>query len=159
MTCLKCLKTYFTNHPELQDDLEGKNPTNRKFVDVVSSFFNRCDGPVEFIDRYKCSITTNDANSCDYQRKFTRNQWQSQTSSLWTSSRQNCKRISTNKSKSFSSSFFFQWEVRKEALDYLAHVYKKECLNTNWSDETQKKLTWIANCIIHLYYQKSTQDK
>lgn len=53
----------------------------------------------------------------------------------------------------------FQWEVRKEALDYLGHVYKKECINAQWSDDIQKQLTWVANCIIHLYYQKATQDK
>ncbi|CAF1072516.1 unnamed protein product [Rotaria sordida] len=51
------------------------------------------------------------------------------------------------------------WEVRKEALDYLGHVYKKECNNHNWSNDIQKQLTWVANCIIHLYYQKTTQDK
>ena len=47
----------------------------------------------------------------------------------------------------------------KEALDYLGHVYKKECVNANWSNNIQKQLTWVANCIIHLYYQKATQDK
>ncbi|CAF4792459.1 unnamed protein product, partial [Rotaria magnacalcarata] len=51
------------------------------------------------------------------------------------------------------------WEVRKEALDYFGHVYKKECVNANWSEYIQKQLAWVANCIIHLYYQKSIQDK
>ncbi|CAF4370790.1 unnamed protein product, partial [Adineta steineri] len=41
----------------------------------------------------------------------------------------------------------------------LGHVYKKECHSTNWSNDTQKQLTWVANGIIHLYYQKTTQDK
>lgn len=55
--------------------------------------------------------------------------------------------------------FSFKWEVRKEALDYLGYIYKKECINGNWSNDIQKQLTWIANCIIHLYYQKTVQDK
>ncbi|CAF5109679.1 unnamed protein product, partial [Rotaria socialis] len=27
------------------------------------------------------------------------------------------------------------WEVRKEALDYFGYVYKKECVNANWSED------------------------
>jgi len=63
--------------------------------------------------------------------------------------------------KKFVRSFFLfvKWEVRKEALDYLGYIYKKECVNANWSADIQKQLTWIANCIIHLYYQKTIQDK
>ncbi|CAF0733790.1 unnamed protein product [Didymodactylos carnosus] len=51
------------------------------------------------------------------------------------------------------------WEIRKETLDFLGHCYKKECSNSSWSDEIQKQLSWVANCIINLYYQASLQDK
>ncbi|CAF0892254.1 unnamed protein product [Didymodactylos carnosus] len=51
------------------------------------------------------------------------------------------------------------WEIRKETLDFLGHCYKKECSSGSWSDKIQKQLSWVANCIINLYYQASLQDK
>ena len=70
-----------------------------------------------------------------------------------------CPRISSRKKTFLRFSSCSQWEVRKEALEFLAQVYKKECVSSQWSNSTQKQLIWIANCIIHLYYQKSIQDK
>ena len=90
LTCLKCLKSYFTNHPELQEDLEGErrsSPVDRFFHFELS----RCDGSFEFINRYERSSSTDDTDSSDHQRQPTRHQRQTQTNSLRTCQRQNRK--------------------------------------------------------------------
>ncbi|CAF2251412.1 unnamed protein product [Rotaria magnacalcarata] len=121
-TCIKHLKSYFVNHPELRADLE----------DVM----------------VRLSLST-DQNI--------RSQLMAQIRAITNSSLLNIsdklKQILCERARDKI------WEVRKEALDYLGHVYKKECANDNWSNDVQKQLTWVANCIIHLYYQKTTQDK
>jgi len=121
-TCLKHLKSYFVNHPELRSDLE----------DVM----------------VRLSLSTDTT---------IRSQLMAQIRSITNSSlldiSDKIKQILCERARDKI------WEVRKEALDYLGHVYKKECVHANWSDDVQKQLTWVANCIIHLYYQKAIQDK
>ncbi|CAF3778931.1 unnamed protein product [Rotaria sp. Silwood1] len=122
LTCIKHLKSYFVNHPELRTDLE----------DVM----------------IRLSLST-DINI----RSQLMAQIRSITSSNLLDISDKIKQILCERARDKI------WEVRKEALDYLGHVYKKECINQNWSDDIQKQLIWVANCIIHLYYQKTTQDK
>ncbi|UJR22584.1 hypothetical protein I4U23_025630 [Adineta vaga] len=122
LTCLKHLKSYFVNHPELRTDLE----------DVMI--------------RLSLSSDTNIRSQLMIQIRAI-------TSSNLLDISDKIKQILCGRARDKI------WDVRKEALDYLGHVYKKECTNANWSNDTQKQLTWVANCIIHLYYQKTTQDK
>ncbi|CAF1011370.1 unnamed protein product [Adineta ricciae] len=122
LSCVKHLKSYFVNHPELRTDLEN--------VMVHLSL----------------STDTNIRSQLMVQIRATTNY------SLFDIS-DKIKQILCERARDKI------WEVRKEALDYLAQVYKKECTAANWSDDVQKQLTWVANCIIHLYYQKTTQDK
>ncbi|CAF1026630.1 unnamed protein product [Adineta ricciae] len=122
LTCIKHLKSYFVNHPELRSDLE----------DVMV--------------RLSLSSDTNIRSQLMVQIRAI-------TSSNLTDISDKVKQILCSRARDKI------WEVRKEGLDYLGHVYKQECANTNWSSDTQKQLTWVANCIIHLYYQKATQDR
>ncbi|CAF1248008.1 unnamed protein product [Adineta steineri] len=122
LTCMKHLKSYFVNHPELTSDLE----------DVMVQLSLSADTNIRSQLMTQIRAITN-SNLCDISDRM--------------------KQILCERARDKI------WEVRKEALDYLGHVYKKECTNANWSDDIQKQLTWIANCIIHLYYQKATQDK
>jgi hypothetical protein len=107
-TCIKHLKNYFVNHPELRSDLE----------DVM----------------VRLSLST-DANI----RSQLMAQIRAITSSNLLDISDKIKQILCERARDKI------WEVRKEALDYLGHVYKKECLNSNWSNDIQKQLTWVAN--------------
>ncbi|UJR26497.1 hypothetical protein I4U23_007824 [Adineta vaga] len=121
-SCVKNLKSYFVNHPELRSDLE----------DVMIQLSLSTDTNIRSQLMAQIRAITN-SNLFDISDKM--------------------KQILCERARDKI------WEVRKEALDYLGHVYKKECTAANWSDDVQKQLTWVANCIIHLYYQKTTQDK
>ncbi|CAF0813583.1 unnamed protein product [Rotaria sordida] len=121
-TCIKYLKSYFINHPELITDLE----------DVMVHLSLSTDTNIRLQLMIQIRAITN-SNLLDISDKM--------------------KQILCERARDKI------WEVRKEALDYFGHVYKKECINANWSNDIQKQLTWVANCIIHLYYQTATQDK
>ncbi|CAF2739868.1 unnamed protein product [Rotaria sp. Silwood2] len=121
-TCIKYLKSYFVNHPELRTDLE----------DVMVHLSLSTDTNIRLQLMTQLRAITN-SNLLDISDKI--------------------KQILCERARDKI------WEVRKEALDYFGHVYKKECVNANWSNDIQKQLSWVANCIIHLYYQTATQDK
>ncbi|CAF0795178.1 unnamed protein product [Adineta steineri] len=121
-TCIKHLKSYFVNHPELRGDLED--------VMIRLSLSSDTNIRSQLMAQIRAITSSNLLDISDKIKQIL------------------CERARDK-----------IWEVRKEALDYLGHVYKKECHSTNWSNDTQKQLTWVANCIIHLYYQKTTQDK
>ncbi|CAF4575666.1 unnamed protein product [Rotaria magnacalcarata] len=122
LSCVKYLKSYFTNHPELKTDLED--------VMVQLSLSTDTNVRLQLMTQIRSITNSNLIDISDKMKQIL------------------CERARDK-----------IWEVRKEALDYFGHVYKKECVNANWSEYIQKQLAWVANCIIHLYYQKSIQDK
>ncbi|XP_048836647.1 sister chromatid cohesion protein PDS5 homolog B [Brienomyrus brachyistius] len=52
-----------------------------------------------------------------------------------------------------------KWRVRKQAMMGLAQIYRKYALQAEAGREAVKRISWIKNKLLHIYYQKSMEDR
>ncbi|XP_023681779.2 sister chromatid cohesion protein PDS5 homolog B isoform X1 [Paramormyrops kingsleyae] len=52
-----------------------------------------------------------------------------------------------------------KWRVRKEAMMGLAQIYRKYALQGEAGREAVERISWIKNKLLHIYYQKSMEDR
>ncbi|XP_038055315.1 sister chromatid cohesion protein PDS5 homolog A-B-like [Patiria miniata] len=52
-----------------------------------------------------------------------------------------------------------KWKIRKEAILGLAHIYKKWHNSDDLSMQERKRLSWIKDKVLHMYYQPIIEDR
>ncbi|XP_077867919.1 sister chromatid cohesion protein PDS5 homolog A-B-like [Saccoglossus kowalevskii] len=52
-----------------------------------------------------------------------------------------------------------RWKIRKEATLGLGHIYKKAVNNPDLSRSDLRRISWIRDKILHIYYQQSLEDR
>ncbi|XP_022079543.1 sister chromatid cohesion protein PDS5 homolog A-B-like [Acanthaster planci] len=52
-----------------------------------------------------------------------------------------------------------KWKIRKEAVLGLAHIYKKWHSSEDLSAQERKRLSWIKDKVLHMYYQPIIEDR